>query len=187
MKQYFIIGALILSNVIFLLLYIGALSTDHQASANEKEEREITKGEKQGKTEKGSEESLSQDKEKFIKDTFKTLFDYGNEDYLTRFEVVKGEVSKDVIQTLNGMGGGEVPKVKFQNNVKGIKVYVASSPPDKENTKDVLVYMTSSYEIEGSTPSERHQLFRAGVKTKNDGYIITALESYGYIQPVSQS
>lgn len=195
MKKYFLIGGLILSNIVFILLYVGTLTTQNeQETTTDKEESKqevesVMSTQQPSKTEttnkKNKDLHAGQDKIGFIKEVFTTLFDYTNEDYQSRFEVAEGMVKESILQNIQGMMGADVPKIKFQNKVNGVKVYI--TPFSSQSITDALVYVTSSYKIEGSEASKRNQLFRIDIEEKNGGYLITNLESYGFINPLSQS
>ncbi|WP_077324105.1 hypothetical protein [Virgibacillus siamensis] len=204
MKHYFLIGALILTNIIFIFLYAGELTmqdnnqeettsnadakevtSDQDFQVNKSEVKQQESSNAEETTEYAKATNAAQGKIKFIKEAFTTLFDYNNEDYKSRFKVAEGMVKENILQNIQGMMGADVPKIKFENDVKGIKVYI--TPTSTEKVTDALVYLTSTYKMEGSDGSKRNQLFRIDVEQKEGSYLITNLESYGFINPISQS
>lgn len=207
MKHYFLIGALILTNIIFIFLYVGELTMQDKQqeeeitqNANAKTETsnqsvqvdntEVKQGSPESPDTKETKDNLEtihaeQAKIKFIEEAFTTLFDYNNENYKSRFKVAEGMIKENILQNIQGMMGADVPKIKFENDVKGIKVYI--TPTSTQKVTDALVYLTSTYKIEGSEGSKRNQLFRIDVKQKEGSYLIINLESYGFINPISQS
>src|SRR5665648_389158 len=153
-------------NLIFLLAITGEAITIKDknaqlktlASQNETLNQKVTQYEANNKT-----EALVNTQK--IKDNISQFVDaeynYTNNNYKSRFEVIRKYVTDDVYNALKGPGDITTPTTSFQNEVKNLDVYITTH--DNKTIK-ALVNITTLYSMGGVTNKPINQIYELELK-----------------------
>ena len=110
-------------------------------------------------------------------------FNYTNNNYISRFEIIKKYVTDDVYNALKGPGDITTPKTNFQNEVKNLDVYITTN--DNKTIK-ALVNITTLYSIGGIKNKLINQIYELELKEQaKEQWIITKYTLMGNFSPYS--
>ena len=110
-------------------------------------------------------------------------FNYTNNNYTSRFEIIKKYVTDDVYNALKGPGDTTTPKTNFQNEVKNLDVYITTN--DNKTIK-ALVNITTLYSIGGIKNKLINQIYELELKEQaKEQWIITKYTLMGNFSPYS--
>ncbi|KIL45165.1 hypothetical protein [Jeotgalibacillus soli] len=173
MKQFTIIGVLVLGNIIFGLLWVGSLTTSSEAkiSAPSEEQEKLA--------EEADDTALT-----FTENTFKSFYHYDNDNYLTRFNDLEDRAEKSIVADLKKLAATDVPEISFQNNVTDIQTY--ADPRSDKGEEKIFVILDTTYSIEDGNTYERSELLSVSVTKKEGQWIISDYENVGAIYPESE-
>ena len=116
-----------------------------------------------------------------ISDFVNAEFNYTNENYNSRFEVIRKYVTDDVYNALKGTGGISTPKTKVQNEVTNLNVYLATN--DNETIK-ALVNIATIYSVQGVKGTVINRIYELELKAQEKGqWIITKYTLMGNFSP----
>lgn len=111
-------------------------------------------------------------------------FNYTNNNYMSRFEIIKKYVTDDVYNALKGPGDITTPKTNFQNEVKNLDVYITTTQDNK--TIKALVNITTLYSIGGVKNQPINQIYELELKEQDkEQWIITKYTLMGNFSPYS--
>ncbi|OJH63557.1 hypothetical protein P5641_00305 (plasmid) [Bacillus subtilis] len=118
-----------------------------------------------------------------IKNSFNTLYNYNNENFVSRFDKAKKYMTDKVVDKLKGSGGVvEAPKVEIEKRVNQLKIY-------REIKKDrnivALVQLESTYSVDGKDNPKMNELYR--VRVNLDTNKVDTFELLGSLNIVSES
>ena len=118
-----------------------------------------------------------------ISDFVNAEFNYTNENYISRFEVIKRYVTNDVYNGLKGTGDITAPKTKVQNEVANLNVYLTTN--DNKTIK-VLINIETIYSIQGVKGTAINQIYELELREQEkDQWIITKYTLMGNFSPYS--
>jgi len=118
-----------------------------------------------------------------ISDFVKDEFNYTNQNYKSRFLDIRRYVSDDVYNALKGTGDIETPKVKVQNEVKDLNVYLTTN--DNKTIK-ALVNITTVYSVQGVKNAAINQIYELELtQREKDEWIINKYTLMGNFSPYS--
>lgn len=118
-----------------------------------------------------------------ISDFVNAEFNYTNENYISRFEVIKRYVTNDVYNGLKGTGDITTPKTKVQNEVTNLNVYFTT---DDNKTIKALVNIATIYSIQGVKGTTINQIYELELREQTkDQWIITKDTLMGNFSPYS--
>ncbi|WP_291123402.1 hypothetical protein, partial [Flavobacterium sp. UBA6046] len=116
-----------------------------------------------------------------ISDFVNAEFNYTNENYISRFEVIKRYVTNDVYNGLKGTGDITTPKTKVQNEVTNLNVYFTT---DDNKTIKALVNIATIYSIQGVKGTTINQIYELELREQTkDQWIITKDTLMGNFSP----
>lgn len=108
-------------------------------------------------------------------------FNYTNENYNSRFEVIRKYVTDDVYNALKGTGDISTPTTKVQNEVTNLNVYLATN--DNETIK-ALVNIATIYSVQGVKGTVINRIYELELKAQDkDQWIITKYTLMGNFTP----
>lgn len=115
-----------------------------------------------------------------ITKSFNTLFNYDNENFLSRYDQAERYMTKGVIDKQKGSGGTlHAPKIKVRKRVNDLKIYRQIK---KDKNIIALVQMESTYTVDGKDNPSVIELYRVRVnlKTKKiDSFqLLTTLDEF---------
>lgn len=118
-----------------------------------------------------------------IKNSFNTLYNYNNENFVRRFDKAKKYMTDQVVNKLKGSGGVvEAPKVEIEKRVNQVKIF-------REIKKDqnivALVELESTYSVDGKDNPKMNELYR--VRVNLDTNKVDTFELLGSLNIVSES
>jgi len=120
-----------------------------------------------------------------ISDFVKAEFNYTNGNYKSRFLDIRRYVSDDVYNALKGAGDIETPKIKVQNEVKDLSVYLTTN--DNKTIK-ALVNITTVYSVQGIKGKAINQIYELELtepEQGKDNWIISKYTLMGNFSPYS--
>jgi len=118
-----------------------------------------------------------------ISDFVNAEFNYTNENYISRFEVIKRYVTNDVYNGLKGTGDITTPKTKVQNEVTNLNVYFTT---DDNKTIKAFVNIATIYSIQGVKGTTINQIYELELREQTkDQWIITKDTLMGNFSPYS--
>jgi hypothetical protein len=185
-----IMGVLITSlvaNLIFLLAITGGAITINDKNAqlktlalqNQSLTQKVTQYEANNKTETlVNTEKIKNNISEFVA----AEFNYTNNNYMSRFEIIRKYVTDDVYNALKGPGDITTPKANFQNEVKNLDVYITTN--DNKTIK-ALVNITTLYSMGGITNKPINQIYELELKEQEKEWIITKYTLMGNFSPYS--
>ncbi|WJE41141.1 hypothetical protein QRD86_00380 (plasmid) [Bacillus halotolerans] len=118
-----------------------------------------------------------------IKNSFNTLYNYNNENFVSRFDKAKKYMTDQVVNKLKGSGGVvEAPKVEIEKRVNQLKIYREI----KKNQNIVaLVQLESTYSVDGKDNPKMNELYRVRVNLNTNK--VDTFELLGSLNIVSES
>jgi len=175
-------------NLIFLLAITGGAITMNDKNAqlktlaaqNETLNQKVTQYDANNQTEALlNTEKIKNNISQFVD----AQYNYTNNNYKNRFEVIKKYVTDDVYNALKGPGDITTPKTNFQNEVKNLDVYITTN--DNKTIK-ALVNITTLYSIGGVANKPINQIYELELKEQEkDQWIITKYTLMGNFAPYS--
>jgi len=120
-----------------------------------------------------------------ISDFINAEFNYTNANYISRSENIKKYVTYDVYNALKGAGDIETPKIKVQNEVKDLSVYLTTN--DNKTIK-ALVNITTVYLVQGIKGKAINQIYELELtepEQGKDNWIISKYTLMGNFSPYS--
>ncbi|MCY9311725.1 hypothetical protein MOF23_22595 [Bacillus inaquosorum] len=118
-----------------------------------------------------------------IKNSFNTLYNYNNENFVSRFDKAKKYMTDKVVDKLKGSGGVvEAPKVEIEKRVNQLKIYREIK---KDHNIVALVQLESTYSVDGKDNPKMNELYR--VRVNLDTNKVDTFELLGSLNIVSES
>ncbi|MBC1248111.1 hypothetical protein [Listeria booriae] len=113
----------------------------------------------------------------FMKDTMTTYLSYTNENYSKRFKALEGKIDSGVLNELQGGAATEVPKMKIENKVNGMTIYLNTTEP-----KSYLMQIETTYTINHESMGKATQLYQVQIEKKEDHYVLDKMQVLGVVQ-----
>ncbi|MCY9367577.1 hypothetical protein MOF14_12620 [Bacillus spizizenii] len=118
-----------------------------------------------------------------IKNSFNILYNYNNENFVSRFDKAKKYMTDKVVDKLKGSGGVvEAPKVEIEKRVNQLKIYREIK---KDHNIVALVQLESTYSVDGEDNPKMNELYR--VRVNLDTNKVDTFELLGSLNIVSES
>ncbi|MCM3113642.1 hypothetical protein [Lederbergia lenta] len=126
---------------------------------------------------------VNEDAKQVVKSFFETQYEYNTDTYKERYEKIKPFVNKDVYGQLTAAGIPDVPKIKFENKINDLKLYLTA----QNNELTGLVLLDTVYNIEGLNSPENTQIFQVKVAEVDGQQQIVYLEILGAFAAMTDS
>lgn len=127
--------------------------------------------------------SNNDEAKKIVEEFFNVQYEYNSETYKARFEKIKPFVNDEVYGQLTTAGIPEIPNIKFENNIKNLKVYLGA----ENNELSGLVLVDTVYTIEGVQSPETTQIFHISLSNNEGDKKIISLKTIGTFTSTSVS
>ncbi|MGM0817443.1 MAG: hypothetical protein ACQEUO_18400 [Bacillota bacterium] len=150
------------------------------AMENEMEKKEVELNTYESKV---TEKQLTEDpaNKKLLENFFQIQYQYNEKSYKDRFTKIKKYVNKNVYGQLTAAGIPDTPKIKFENEIKDMQVFLTSSP---DETVTGMVLLKTQYKIENVQNPTMTQIFKVEIQDDQ----ITKLETVGTLgESISES
>jgi hypothetical protein len=187
-----ILGISLTANIILGFLYAGQRtmmaevkdSNLHESKPDSK--KEVANNEKLPVSAHAALEGSrhSEEIKSFIDDTFRKLFDYGNKNYTTRFDQVKGRLAEPVASKLKTSADSGSPQITFKNDVKHMNIYINAIT---ERKATALVNMETQYSAGDSAFPNKNQIYEVSVVRNQHRWLIERLELMGTFEPFEEN
>ncbi|WP_226567783.1 hypothetical protein [Bacillus stratosphericus] len=179
----------------FISIFVNIVLAANLSDANEKKkqmnekvtamehEMEKKEGELTNYESKVTEKELTEDpaNKRLLENFFQVQYQYNEKSYKDRFTKIKKYVNKNVYGQLTAAGIPDTPKIKFENVIKDMQIFLT---PSAEQNVTGMVLLKTQYKIENVKNPTMTQIFKVEIQDKQ----IAKLETVGTVgESISES
>lgn len=179
----------------FISIFVNIVLAANLSDAKEKKKQmndRVTEMEKDMEKKEGelntyeskvTEKELTEDpaNKKLLENFFQIQYQYNEKSYKDRFTKIKKYVNENVYGQLTAAGIPDTPKIKFENEIKDMQVFLTPSP---DQVVTGMVLLKTQYKIENVQNPAMTQIFKVEIQDDQ----ITKLETVGTLgESISES